>query len=40
MTKMDIDVANDLELRELARDVLPEKVLDSIEQQEKKAPTD
>jgi uncharacterized membrane protein len=34
--KMDIDIANDPEIPELARDVLPEKVLDSIEQQEQK----
>jgi uncharacterized membrane protein len=34
--KMDIEQANDPEISELARDVLPEKVLDSIEQQEQK----
>jgi uncharacterized membrane protein len=34
--KMDVDIANDPEIPELARDVLPEKVLDSIEQQEQK----
>lgn len=34
--KMDIDQAEDPEISELARDVLPEKVLDSIEQQEQK----
>jgi uncharacterized membrane protein len=34
--KMDIDLANDPEISELSRDVLPEKVLDSIEQQEQK----
>ncbi|MGI4821881.1 MAG: DUF1003 domain-containing protein [Janthinobacterium lividum] len=34
--KMDIELANDPEIAELARDVLPEKVLDSIEQHEQK----
>ena len=34
--KMDINLAEDPEIPELARDVLPEQVLDSIEQQEQK----
>lgn len=38
--KMDIEVAEDPEIPELARDVLPERVLDSIEEQKKKLPAD
>jgi len=36
--KMDIEVAEDPEISELARDVLPEKVLDTIEKQENDKP--